>query len=462
MTTPESIQVRIARLDFQAATYRDAAWNPVVDAEFAMEQGPRVLKIDLRERDELTGPLGYVPTAIHLPLGRVTELLQLGLDTRIALLSTDGRRASVAARMLELAGMTAVAAISGGLLAWRAAGLPSSRDPNGILDTLPGDPDYAMRPSGRPPGPLALHEVEAHVNDRTQIRWMKLAAFLLNGRTACVDGRDSQGVIGAPGGDAGELSLALAAAEACGATLSPACVRAVLRGWIEAFGRFYYHSDIGALNRMIAALRADPRIPESSLPSRDAPPSAWRNFQRSPPVELRSALLEHMVNPEHIGCGHLRLSMQRGADYGVRPAIVQEVLAAFYEAQWERLPEVEFVVLGGAHEEGGVLLVRLDEEVFPYTHLPLVPPTVRGVQMFVHHPEVTAYQRRQIAHWLARQPALPELAGRWEEVLEVLTALAGRQMGHTLSHLAAGLPIFEATFSSDRGVRVTQVGQVGG
>jgi rhodanese-related sulfurtransferase len=458
----EPIQVRIARLDFQAAIYRDAAWNPVVDAEFAMEQGPRVLKIDLRDREELTGPLGYVPSAVHLPLARVTELLKLGLHTRVVLISTDGRRASVAARMLELAGMTAVAAITGGLLAWRAAGLPSSRDPDGILDTLPEDPDIAMRPSGRPPGPLAITEVEDHVVDRTQIRWMKLAAFLLNGRTACVDGRDSQGVIGTPGGDAGEMSLALAAAEACGATLTPLCVRAVLRGWIEAFGRFYYHSDIGALNRMIAALRADPHIPESLLPSREAPPSAWRQFQRSPPAELRSILLGHLVNPDHIGCGHLRLSMQRGDEYGVRPEIIQDVLRAFYEAQWEGLPEVEFVVLGGGHEEGGVLLVTLEEEIFPYTQVPLVPPTVRGVQMFVHHPQVTAYQREAIAHWLAARPFLPELKGRWKEVYEVLTRLAERQMGHTLSHLAVGLPIYEATFSADRSVRVKQVGKVGG
>ena len=82
--------------------------------------------------------------------------------------------------------------------------------------------------------------------------------------------------------------------------------------------------------------------------------------------------------------------------------------------------------------------------------------------MFVHHPQVSAYQREEVAHWIASRPEMPELRGRWEEVFEVLTRLAARQMGHTLSHLAAGLPIFEATFAADRTVSVREVGRVGG
>lgn len=460
--TTEPIQIRLARLDFKSAIFRDAAWNPIVDAEFAMEQGPRVLKVDVRERAELCGPLGYIPTAIHVPLERITELTRLGSGARIVLISRNGRRAAVAARLLEMSGMETVAALDGGLLAWRAAGLPSSRDPAGVETEIPDDPDAPLRPVERPEPALTLDEVVHHVNQAGQIRWMKLAAFLLNGRTACVDGRDSQGVVGAPGGDAGEMALALAAAEACGAHLTPACVRALLRGWIDAFGRFYYHSDVTALNKMIAGLRADKRILESELPSREAPPAAWRQFQSAPPPDIRGILLEHLVKPENIGCGHLRLSLQHGDDYGVRPEILTEVLRAFYEARWEGLPELEFVVLGGGHQEGGVLLVRLDDDIFPYTHIPLVPPTIHGVQMFVHHPQVSAYQREEVAHWLASRPELPELRGRWQEVFATLTALAERQMGHTLSHLAPGLPIFEATFNGDRSVTIHEVGRVPG
>jgi hypothetical protein len=45
------------------------------------------------------------------------------------------------------------------------------------------------------------------------VRWVKMAALLLHGKSSCVDGRDDHGVIGTPGGDAGEFLLALTSIE---------------------------------------------------------------------------------------------------------------------------------------------------------------------------------------------------------------------------------------------------------
>ncbi|MFM2245325.1 MAG: hypothetical protein RL071_1399 [Pseudomonadota bacterium] len=464
MTTPplEPVQVRLARLDFQGAVHRDAAYNPVVSAEFAAEQGPRVLIIDVREADELAGPLGAIPTAVHVPLKQISALAALEGQGRLILVSKDGRRAATAARLLEQAGHKSVAAMDGGLLAWRAAGMPTTRSSSTLATALPTDPDAPLRQPDRHPGPLSLAELRAHVEDAPRIRWVKLAAFLLNGRTACVDGRDAQGVVGTPGGDTGEIALALAAAEACGAELSPACIDAVLRGWIEAFGRVYLHSDLHALNQMILALRADPEVPEALLPSREAPPSVWRAFTAKPPAAIQARLLHHLAQPAHVGCGHLRLSMSRAEAYGVRPEVVSGVLQAFFRARWEGLPELDFVVLGGGHQEGAVLLVQLDEQIFPYSHIPLVPPAIGGAQMFVHHPQVTAYQRTEVAHWLATRPSLPALRGRADAVKAALDRLGAQQLQATLGALASGLPIYEATFAEDRSVRVREVGRVGG
>jgi rhodanese-related sulfurtransferase len=457
-----ALHAHLASLDFHAAITRDAAWNPVVDAEFTAEQGNRVLIVDVRAYEELTGPLGYIPTSVHVPLARVSDLVRLGPRARLVLVSKDGRRAAIAARLLELCGLTTAAALEGGLLAWRAAGLPCTREAQGIVSDLPADVDAILDSPVRPDGPLDLHELRAHVSVKHRIRWMKLAAFLLNGRTACVDGRDSQGVVGAPGGDAGEMALALAAAEAHGVTLDDATVDGLLRGWVESFGRFYLHSDIHALQHLIQTLSADPEVPVGVLPKPDASALEWRRFTASPPPELRPVLLRHLTAPANIGCGHLRMSILHGQAYGVRPALVQSVLRAFFLARWDGLPELEYVSLGGGHQEGAVLVVRLEGEIQPYTHIPLVPPAIGDVQMFVAHPQVSAYQRAEVAHWLCHRPELPALHGRWEALTETLHRLGDRQLNATLSRLAPGLPMYEAVFTPDREVRVSLLGPVPG
>jgi rhodanese-related sulfurtransferase len=457
----EAVQIRLARFDFLDAIRRDNAGIPTIAADDAAEQGPRVVLVDVRPREELFGSLGFVPSSRHVPIERIAELIALGEGARVVLLSNDGRRAGAAARLLELAGMKYVAAVDGGLLSWRAAGLPTTTDPAQLDPTLPADVDALLLPPERTTGALTLEEVTAQVSDAPRVRWVRLAAFLLNGKTACVDGRDSHGVIGTPGGDAGELMLALATVEACGQRVDEGQMPALLRCWLDAFGRFYLHSDVSALNRFIGAMRADPRIAEDQLPKRDAPPSAWRAFVKGgPPAGIRPFVLEHLVNADAIGCGHLKLMLQNAAEYGVRSELVTAFLRAFFEAIWERIPEVEFVALGGAHQEGGVLLVNLDEDLYPYTRVPLVPPAVGGVQLFVHHPQVTGFQRDQVSHWLAERGEWPQLRGRYEDLRRTMNELAERQMQATLARLARGLPIFEATFSSDRSVKVKQVGEV--
>jgi rhodanese-related sulfurtransferase len=457
----EAVQIRLARLDFLDTIRRDSAGIATIAADDAAEQGPRVLLVDVRPREELFGSLGFVPSSRHVPLERVAELLKLGEGARIVLLSNDGRRAGAAARLLELAGMKYVAAVDGGLLSWRAAGLPTTIDAAQLDPTLPADVDALLLQPERTTGALTLEEVTAQVSDAPRVRWVKLAAFLLNGKTACVDGRDSHGVIGTPGGDAGELMLALGTVEACGGRVDERELPAMLRSWVDAFGRFYLHSDLTALNRFIGAMRADPRIPEAELPGREAPPSAWRAFVKGgPPASIRPFVLEHLTSTDAVGCGHLKLMLQNGSEYGVRPGLVTAFLRAFFEALWERVPELEFVALGGKHQEGGVLLVTLDGDLYPYTRVPLVPPAVGGVQLFVHHPQVTAFQRDEACHWLEARSEWPTLRGRYDDLRRTMGELAERQMQSTLARLAPGLPIFEATFASDRSAKVRKVGDV--
>jgi rhodanese-related sulfurtransferase len=454
----DPIQVRLARLDFEQLCFRDAAGQPLVAADAVAEQGARVVLVDIRPSADLVGPLGFICGSVHVPLERLMEVRQLGAGARVVLVSDRGRRAAVAARLLELSGMTHVAAMDGGVQAWRELGLPSTRDLARVRATLPVDPDAAIRQSDQAVTHLGLDAVRAHVQDSDRVRWVKLAAFILHGRTACVDGRDSHGVVGTPGGDVGELLLALGAAEALGQPIALDGLRGFIEAWIEAFGRIYMHSDMHAMNEHIAAMRADAAIPESLLPGREDPPSAWRDFHAGPPSVIRERVLFHLLS--HLGCGHLRLLLTHSEAYGVRRELAWAAIAEVVRLRWEGVPEVEFVILGGGHREQGVLLVEVEGELHPYTRVPLVPPAVNGVQLFVHHPQVAASHRVEAAHWLAHQRQLPQLAGRQREIEAVMRDLAARQMGTTLGHLAKGLPLFRATYALDRSVTVEDLGVV--
>jgi rhodanese-related sulfurtransferase len=451
---------------FRGAVRRDAAGTPFVSAEFLAEQGQHVRILDVREPAELGGPLGHIPAVTSVPLKTLGEVpAVLSADTLLVLVAGDSQLAGVGARYLEALGMGWVAALEGGMEAWKKLGFTTSREPTSVRTTLRPLPPGVGR-NGRPlvaaqkGQHLSPQQIVDHVGDPGSVRWVKLAAFLLHGKRSCVDGRDDKGVIGTPGGDAGELILALAAVEALtGQALSEAQVAAVFEAHLDTFGRFYMHSDTHAMNHLIVEqLRKDPRI--TPFLTKVFEPTEWRAFYANPPQEVREALLEHLAQPAAMGCGHLRFVMT-DPHYRVRPELVRSFLRAFHQARWAGSPEVEWVVLGGDHVEGAVLLVQVEGDLHAFTRIPLVSPQVDGLQLFVSHPQVTAYLRRETASFLVRCGLVP--ADQEGALLDALQALGDQHLGATLARLAAGLPLYRLTFCdrADVAPRLDVVGAVG-
>lgn len=449
---------RMFRVNWVANLDRSPSGVPLHEPEYVARQGKGVRIIDVREADELLGPLGHIPGCDWVPKDRAPTLRdRLGPLTPVILVSRGGERAAELAHALERAGMRMVAALRGGMIAWRALGFASVRDDSLLQrrDLLPEAPPEQVRA----PGPLTVQEIEAHVGDPRSVRWVKLAAILLHGRQACVDGRDDTSVVGTPGGDAGEFMLGLAATErVLGRTLTRADVTKLLRRRLDTFGNFYMHTDIAAGNRFIASLRADSRLTQAIGTTYEA--LEWRKWLSEPPLEARPPLLEHFTNPAHMGCGHLRLMLQNSEQYEVRSALVTDFLKSFFSTRWAGAPEMENVVLPGGHEEGAVVNVRIEGELHAYSWVPLLSPAYAGTQMFVNHPQVSAYMRRELAAFLAEQSDL------WGQPLdgavlrETLEGIAGRQLGATLGYLAKGLPIYDLTFRRDGGTTVEAVGVV--
>jgi rhodanese-related sulfurtransferase len=463
----ESPTTRLLRLNWQMATRRDGSGTAFLPATFVAEQGQVVRILDVRDEDELTGSLGHIPQVTHVPLARLGEVPSvLSPETFVVVVSARGERAAIGARFLQALGMQRVAAMDGGMTSWKSLGYTTRRTPDTFRRTLAvlaagvgrdGRPLQAP-PSSTTKQPLTLAQIEEHIGDSTSVRWVKLAAFLLHGKRSCVDGRDDHGVIGTPGGDAGEMLLGLAAAERVrGRPFETREVHKLLEHHIDAFGRFYMHSDTHAMNRLIVdGFRKDDRIVPHLGSIFD--PSEWRVWLSKPPAAARAALLSHLTRPENIGCGHLKFAMTDEAAYGVRGELARDFLSAFHTLRWAGAPEFEYVVLGGDHVEGAVASVVVDGDLHSFTRVPLVSPMVAGQQMFVNHPQVTSFLRREQAASLAQADAVA--AGDVDALAQAIDELGHRQASATLHRLARDLPVFELRFPHEGAPAARQLGTV--
>ncbi|NPC68864.1 rhodanese-like domain-containing protein [Corallococcus exiguus] len=457
---PEPASSVLFQRKWKAELRASGAMTPRVPVQFVAEQGRAIRVIDIREKEDLTGVMGHIPGSLWVPLERIAEVhQQLGPDVPVVLVSHSGRRAGLAAQYLHALGMQYVAALAGGMIAWRTAGYSTSRRA-AIFERGLTTPTFAAE-EGPTTGPLAKEHIERHVGDPSQVRWARLSALLMTGRRSCVDGRDEQGVIGTPGGDAGEFLLALAAVEnVTGARFDDATVEELLFQELEVFGRFYMHTDTLAWGKLVAALAADQRLSSQRLPTRDDE-AGWHAFVDHPPVDARPVVMEQLLEPAHMGCGHLKLMLTRPQDYGVRPDLVRSFLRAFHDLRWQGVPELEFVTLSGEHDEAAVLTVFVEEELWDMAPIPLVSPSVGPKQVFVAHPQVAAKHRDHYVEFFQRLPRWVKVEPHQVEPLRTeMNALAATQLGHTLKSLARGLPIFEARFDGSETVRVVEAGKV--
>lgn len=453
----EPAALRLLRTNWLTRIERSESGAPVLDPSFVVAQGRHVEIIDIREEEALLGPLGHIPAVRWVPFDQIERIAEMvPANAPVVLVCRTGDRSAIAAKRLENLGMTFVASMMGGMVAWRHAGYSTTREESfreRTIESLSWDPlVLATQESatGDSAKHLELEEIRNHVGDPHSVRWIKMAAFLLHGKISCVDGRDDHGVVGTPGGDTGELLLALAATEVVtGRPIRTAILKQIMSRYIDTFGHLYLHTDTNALNRFILSMRADPRIAEE-LPPRETQGPGWRAYMARPPAHLREMILEHLLVPDHIGCGHIRLMLQNGNEYGIREDLVRSFLHEYYMMRWCGVSEAEFIVLGGGHREGAVVSVRLSEEVFPFTRVPLISPACGARQMFVAHPDVAFFLRRQLAAFMTMQKETGLVRADRERLLERMTILAERQINSTLGRLAKGLPHYVVRFDEDQ------------
>jgi rhodanese-related sulfurtransferase len=439
----------LLHLRWNAALETDHRGAPLVPALFAAGQGPEVHLVDLRPPGEATGVLGAIPGSLFLRPDQLTRAAR-----PVVLVSADGNEAADAAFRLAESGMKYVAAMAGGLAAWRALGLRTSRTPREADDSL----SEATPPAPPETSRLSLAQVREHIGDPRAVRWVKLVSLVAHGTCSCVDGRDGRSVIGTPGGDAGEFVLALAALEhATGARLAEPDIEGALLAHLDTFGAFYMHSDAHAFNALIDRLREDERT-QKTVENLQAPEDRDAFFHH-PADKTRDALLEHATNPDHVGCGHLRLMLQHSDEYGLRRELVAGFVRSFLRLLWKGAPELHFTLLPGGHAEGAVVNIRLESDLWALSPVPLISPACAGVQMFVNHPDVAQQLRGAIREFhvggLGPVPVTPSRAAAFGAAYE---DLASRHLTSTLAHLAKGLPVYDVVFPREGAFRVEEGG----
>ena len=114
----------------QTTTSLDPDWAPLtytfagiweVQPHWLEEHLKEVQIVDVREPEEYNGPLGHVPGARLVPLGKLGERAsELKKAEPVVVVCRSGARSAHATLMLGKAGFDKVANLSGGMLRWRA------------------------------------------------------------------------------------------------------------------------------------------------------------------------------------------------------------------------------------------------------------------------------------------------------------------------------------------------------
>ena len=109
---------------FAPLTFTFAGIFEIQPGALAESAGP-IQVVDVRERDEIDGPLGRIRGSRWIPLAELgARLGEITRDQPVVVVCRSGARSAHATAMLAKAGFGEVANLAGGMQRWRAEGLP--------------------------------------------------------------------------------------------------------------------------------------------------------------------------------------------------------------------------------------------------------------------------------------------------------------------------------------------------
>jgi rhodanese-related sulfurtransferase len=122
VSTSSPLPETFATAHKHAAGYHEL---PITDLALPVSGGQL---IDVREPDEFVGELGHLAGARLVPVASCADAMATwSLDDTYLLICRSGGRSGSVAQAMVRAGFTRVVNLTGGMLAWNAAGKPVER-----------------------------------------------------------------------------------------------------------------------------------------------------------------------------------------------------------------------------------------------------------------------------------------------------------------------------------------------
>ncbi|MDH5546259.1 MAG: hypothetical protein OEZ43_11760 [Gammaproteobacteria bacterium] len=283
----------------------------------------------------------------------------------------------------------------------------------------------------------------------SQANWTTIAEIENSGQISCIDGRHSHCVVGAPGGNIGEMILMLSATEKLGKfNFSSHQLEQLLANYASSFGRFYMHTDTHAVKRLLSRIEKDPELQDWA---RSFNGNTRKFFDALILIdkEMSDKLLPFLLMPEHIGCGHLKLLIQQPQKYQVRKSLVLQTLTSFFQLMWLGNRRMHWEMLEGDHEEKQVIVIDSELELEDNSAIPFAC-NHDNEQRFVAHSAARRFFHRRDAGFINKFVSyMGETAINADLLIGEIARLAELQMGNTLNALAKDLPVVRVVVSAE-------------
>jgi len=274
---------------------------------------------------------------------------------------------------------------------------------------------------------------------------------------SCIDGRSSEGILGTPGGDSGEFLLALSvfqqltkrttswtASNSNNNSNETDCdeqeILAIFRDFMDTISpsrQFYMHSDVHALESV--AEEVQDFLPEFNI--------------TDVPLPFQQEVLNLLVLPNNIGCGHLRNVLLYPELYQVPRNMTCAFIKAFYDYMWNHenwtklaLHFPDYAILNGNHSERAVVNIvatSSDGNSNCSSLAPLIVPRNQMGSIFVNHPTYIGAFRDVLASFFVKRNNNISFS----EMRMLMDSLGILQLNYTCNLLASGLPIYTANLS---------------
>ena len=277
--------------------------------------------------------------------------------------------------------------------------------------------------------------------DLKNLNWTTIAEIESTGKLSCIDGRHTQCVVGAPGGNIGEFILMLSAAERLtNIEFTRDQLEQLLVNYASTFGQFYMHTDTHAVQEMLQTISNDSVLTHWANDYKDDVDSF---FAAIPTLDKTKAdlLMPYLLMPQHIGCGHIKLLATHPDQYQVSPQLVSQVIKSFFRLMWLGNKRMHWEMLDGEHHEKQVVVIDTEQELQNDSVIPFACHT-DNEQQFVHHSAVRRYFHKRDAMFIKNFMSHLGLASpTLTDFIEKIEKQADLQLGHTVNALARDLPV---------------------